>query len=41
MQTVLNKIKNNLIVKTQQRFRSEKQNVFTKKIHNIALSSNN
>ena len=34
-------IKNNkLILKTQQRFRSEKYNVFTKEINKIALSSN-
>ena len=34
-------IKNNkLILKTQQRFRSEKHNVFTKEINKIALSSN-
>ena len=29
-----------LILKTQQRFQSERHNVFTKKINNIALSSN-
>ena len=35
-------IKNNkLILKTQQRFRSEKRNIFTEKINNIALISNN
>ena len=34
-------IKNNkLILKTQQRFRSEKHNVFTEEINKIALSSN-
>ena len=34
-------IKNNkLILKTQQRFRSEKHNVFTEEINEIALSSN-
>ena len=31
---------NNLIVKTQQRFKSESHNVFTKKINKSALSSN-
>ena len=31
---------NNLIVKTQQRFKSERHNVFTKKINKSALSSN-
>ena len=34
-------IKNNkLILKTQQRFRSEKHNIFTEEIDKIALSSN-
>ena len=34
-------IKNNkLILKTQERFRSEKHNVFTEKINKIALCSN-
>ena len=32
--------KNKQILKTQQRFRSEKNNVFTEKINAIALSSN-
>ena len=32
--------KNKQILKTQQRFRSEKHNVFTEKINEIALSSN-
>ena len=32
---------NKLILKTQQRFRSEEHNVFTEEINNIALSSNN
>ena len=31
---------NKLILKTQQRFKSESHNVFTKKINKIALSSN-
>ena len=31
---------NNLIVKTQQRFKSKRRNVFTKKINKSALSSN-
>ena len=31
---------NKLILKTQQRFRSEEHNVFTEEINNIALSSN-
>ena len=31
---------NRLILKTQQRFRSEKHNDFTQEIHKIALSSN-
>ena len=31
---------NNLIVKTQQRFKSESHNVFTKKINKSALGSN-
>ena len=35
-------IKNNeLIIKTQQRFKSESHNVFTEEINKIALSSNN
>ena len=35
-------IKNNkLILKTQQRFKSERHNVFTEGIENIALNSNN
>ena len=33
-------IKNRLILKTQQRFKSEKHNVFTEKINKMALSSN-
>ena len=34
-------IKNNkLVLKTQQRFRDEKHNVFTEKINKFALSSN-
>ena len=32
--------KNNLILKTQQRFRIEKHNVFTEEINKIALNSN-
>ena len=46
MQIVLKKIKkkvflkNKLILKTQQRFKSEKHNVFTEVIKKIALSSN-
>ena len=31
---------NKLIFKTQQRFKSEKHNVFTEEIHKIVLSSN-
>ena len=31
---------NKLIIKTQQRFKSERHNVFTEKINQIALSSN-
>ena len=31
---------NKLILKTQQRFKSERHNVFTEEINNIALSSN-
>ena len=31
---------NKLILKTQQRFKSEKHNVFAEEINNIALSSN-
>ena len=35
-------VKNNkLILKTQQRFKSERLNVFTEEINKIALSSNN
>ena len=35
-------VKNNkLILKANQRFKSEKHNVFTKEINKIALSSNN
>ena len=35
------KLKNNKIVsKSQQRFKSEKHNVFTKEINKIALTSN-
>ena len=35
-------VKNNkLILKANQRFKSEKPNVFTKEINKIALSSNN
>ena len=33
-------IKNRLILKTQQRFKSEKHNVFTERMNKIALSSN-
>ena len=33
-------IKKKIILKTQQRFRSEKHNLFTEEINNIALSSN-
>ena len=34
-------IKNNkLILKTQQRFKSEKDNIFTEEINRVALSSN-
>ena len=33
-------IKNRLILKTQQRFKSERHNVFTEEINKIALSSN-
>ena len=33
-------IKNKIILKSQQRFRSEKYNVFTKSVNNIALSAN-
>ena len=34
-------IKNNkLILKTQQRFKSEKDNIFTEEINKVALSSN-
>ena len=33
-------IKNNEILKTQQRFKSETHNVFTDEINKIALSSN-
>ena len=46
MQLVLNKfiknsLKNNkLILKTQQRFKSERHNIFTKEINKVALSSN-
>ena len=31
---------NKLILKTEQRFRTEKQNVFTEEIYKIPLSSN-
>ena len=34
-------MKNKLILKTQQRFKSESHNVFTKKMDEIAASSNN
>ena len=33
-------VKNKLILKTQQRFKSERHNVFTEEINKIALSSN-
>ena len=33
-------IKNKLLLKSQQRFKSERHNVFTKEIRKIALSSN-
>ena len=33
-------MKNRLILKTQQRFKSERHNVFTEEINKIALSSN-
>ena len=32
---------NNLMLETQQRFKSERHNVFTEEINKIALSSNN
>ena len=31
---------NNLILKSQQRFKSEEQNVFTEEVNKIALSAN-
>ena len=37
----MNSLKNNkLILKTRQRFKNERQNVFTEEINNIVLSSN-
>ena len=40
MQTVLEKfVKNNLILKTQQGFKSERHNILTEVINKIALSS--
>ena len=46
MQIVLKKIKENSsrkeqILKTQQRFKSKRHNVFTEEINNITLGSNN
>ena len=46
MQILSNKIKKNLLknrlkLKTQQRFKSERHNVFTEEINKIALSPNN
>ena len=47
MQIVLKKIKkkkfikNRIILKTQQRFKNERHNVFTEKNNKIGLSSNN
>ena len=41
LQKIIKNYKNNKILKSQQRFRIEKHNVFTVKVNNIALSANN
>ena len=40
LQKIIKNYKNNKILKSQQRFRIEKHNVFTVKVNNIALSAN-
>ena len=38
---IKNFLKNKLILKTQQRFKSKRHNIFTEEVNKIALSSNN
>ena len=40
LQKIIKNYKNNKILKSQQRFRIEKHNVFTVKVNKIALSAN-